>query len=574
MAADGSTSAGADEQVRVVFLRGDARARGRALGEALAERREEAREQLSWWVSFLPRLMRSRMPHLPRAAWDNAARLAGATMVKPVERGLSPKLRGALVGLAEGFGPVDLGPYAVGDTEDVVLHTHAMYDAVNMLAGLPLYRPAPASRLGCSSLITLPSTTASGELIHGRNFDLNPAADEYAPLLCVHAPSDGLAHVSLHHGGAFTAGITATNIAGLTLGVHQTYTRRVSPRAGSVIDTALEVIESCSSLTAAIELLQRRPTAGGWIFVLSDARAGRAAAVEMDAAGAAVLHPPGDFLAVSNVYRTRKDRDSLAPTGAVREFNWSRLSRLNALARQDRGAHDPTTIASALGDQQDAYAPAGTARRRPFGNVVSQLNALDSVVISPGLDVLYVATGDAPRNTAGRWLGFSLSSLFAGRVEELETIEAVQPDDEMRAARRHAARAAQVLWDDDDRERALDELEDASRLLPDEPGFALLRGAMLLAEGFALDAIELCGDAVELESSPYRRGSLALLLGRAYDVLGHRRDARQWYDRVPELAGDVDDVLLARAAANRARGFDGARARALILDPVLCDLPA
>lgn len=100
----------------------------------------------------------------------------------------------------------------------------------------------------------------------------------------------------------------------------------------------------------------------------------------------------------------------------------------------------------------------------------------------------------------------------------------------------------------------------------------MLRAALLLREGFALDARELCEDALSLETSPYRRGLCALLAARAHSQLGHRADARAWYERVQEFAGEVDDVLVARAAREATQDFSIARSSALFIDPLRCDV--
>jgi tetratricopeptide (TPR) repeat protein len=558
-----------ERRLHVVWLRGNSRQRGRQLGEELRSQREALDAQLRFWVEFVPAIARSHLPDASPRAWRNMVRLVERSLVAPIAKRLPTTYREGVKGFAAGLGHADLGPWAEGDLEHTVLRTHAMYDAVNVLSGLPLGRAAPASRLGCSSLVALPAFTESGELIHGRNFDMPPIGDTLPPLVCVHLPDEGLPHVSLHHGGGFSPGITATNTAGLTVGVHQNYTRAVSVRGASVQALAMELVERCSSLSAALELLRARPTAGGWTFVISDAGAGRAAAVEIDADGASALYPPRQFLSVANCYRTSKDKKEFAFTGATREHNWCRLSRLNQLAREQAERHDAASIAAALGDHTDAYEP---DRQRAYGNCVSALHNLDAVVCSPGLDGLWVASGKAPRNSADGYVGLRLSALFAGRTETLEPLEPTAPSDDFRSALDHAADAGQLLFRGEDAPAALDALERAAELDPSEPLHRFLCATLLLREGFALDAAELFGGCIDDETSPYRSGLAALMRGRALDVLGHRAEARSEYDRVEELAEDVDPNLVARARRSAARGFSPKQARGLVVDAIFGDV--
>lgn len=555
-------------RLRVVFLHGDARERGRQLGEHLRSEADVARRQLGFWLAFPFLVARNRLPHLPPAAWRNVARLIDGLLVRPIARQQSQAVQDGARGMAEAFGALD---DPAGDAVPRLVRAHSIYDAINTLGALPLGNKAPASRLGCSSLVALPRTTASGELIHGRNFDLPPFGDDEDPLLCVHRPDDGLAHVSLHHGGGWTPGITATNEAGLTVGVHQNYTHNVSTARRPVVGVAQELIETCASVTDAVELLHQRPTAAGWTFIVSDAKSGRAVALEMDADGAAALYPPGAFLSVANCYRTTKDVHEYAFTGALREHNWCRLARLNQMAREHAGAHAPETVAAALGDHRDAY---DVERQRPYGNVVSALHNLDAVVVSPGSDALYVAVGKAPRNCADGYVGLSLSALFAGRVVSLPPLSSPLPPGPFRASLERASDAARAHFHDDDREGALSHLEEASALAPDEPMHRLMRGTLLLANERPAEAVEALEGLVDEESSPYRRGLSALMLGRARDVRGHRHEAKRWYTRVPELCGDVDQNLCAQAARARERGFSSRAARALVADLIFGDVPA
>lgn len=274
------------ERVRVVWLHGSSRERGRMPGEAQRTARKGAPERFRFCEKFVHHVVRTHLPGAPRPAWENAARLVYDEMVAPIARGLSPRLGEARDGFSEGLGSVDLEPFiAPLPAREAMRLLHAMYDGVNVLFGLPLGPRAPYGSFSCSSLVLLPRATKSSALLHGRNFDLPSLGDASAPLLAVHRPDDGLAHVSLHHGGGFVAGMTATHEAKLNLEVQQGHSRAVSPRGEAVLDLALEAIERCRTPSEALDLMRRRKSAAGWLFVLSDANAGRAAVVLLNAKG-------------------------------------------------------------------------------------------------------------------------------------------------------------------------------------------------------------------------------------------------------------------------------------------------
>jgi tetratricopeptide (TPR) repeat protein len=557
--------------LRIAFVRGHLRERAGQLAELLAPEARRDPTLLRFWHDLDRHVLRSQLPGASDATLDGAARLLDRLAVGPLFARLDDGMQGALTAFADHLGAVDLG-IDVRRRSSVaarLARAHVIQDALAVLTGLPLGQKAPAGPLGCSSLVALPELTDSRELIVGRNFDLVPHGSSEPPLLVVHHPDKGLAHVSLHHGGSFTPGITAVNEAGLTVAVHQNFTREVSLRGRPILSVARELIETSRSLSAALEKLRGMRTAGGWTIVLADAARGRACAVEIDADGAASLFPPRDFLAVANCYRTRKKVHDFAFTGAWREHNWSRLSLLNRSARHGRGRFDLGRMAAALSDHTDAY---DHDRQRAFGNTVSAIHNVDAAIFAPGLDAAYVAVGHTPRNSSDGFVGLSLSALFHERLQPLPSLPPAAEGPFRDALHRHSD-ACRLLYEGGDEEHAEALFEEAAELVPDEPIYRFMQGALQLKTGDTELAAETFAACVDDETSPYRRGLGRLMEGRALDVLGHRRQARAAYADVAPQAENVDPGLVRRARRDRAHPFSPRRASRLVIDTILADVP-
>ena len=158
-------------------------------------------------------------------------------------------------------------------------------------------------------------------------------------------------------------------------------------------------------------------------------------------------------------------------------------------------------------------------------------------------------------------------------MESSASLESPLAEGALRSALESASDAAAALFHDDDRQAARAHLENAEAHTPGEPMYRLLRGTLLLADQMAAEAAEVLERCADEESSPYRKGLSALMHGRALDVLGHRREARAAYARVPALCGDVDPNLCAQATRASERGFSPHNARSLVADIIFGDVP-
>lgn len=546
---------------KVVFLKGSLDDRAEQAAAVSAKLFDAHPGPLAFWNNFILTIMKNQLPHFPDAAHRHATNIIEKMLVEPLHRALPDAHKRAGAAFHHG-----LRAHGCSSAMDRTSRFAVIYDALNVLSGLPLRPRSPAGPLGCSSFVSMSEHTAQGHLIHGRNLDLMPHANRMPPIIAVHRPTSGLAHVSLHHSGGFTPGITAINEAGVGIGVHQNFSHNVAPSGESLIATTQELIEKCSSLSQALSFLRGRRFAGAWTLVLSDAENNRSAAVEIDADGPRTLLPPRDFLAVANCYRTRKSGSEFAFSGALREHNWSRLSLLNERANKHRGDFDVRHMQDTLADGCDAYA---RDQRCGFGNTVRAIHNLDAVIMSHGLDRLYVATGETPRNGSGGYAEYALSDLFAGKDRVLGHLPSTTPRNEQHALEAHSRGAAWILQGQNP-EGAIAEFETARELDADCTQHSFMAAVARMQ----------CGDIdpaafeeiIDAETSPYRAGLSALMAGRCHDILGARTAAKQSYRRVMPLSGAVDPLLHKRARGGLRRKFTAKRAKSLIIDTCMGDI--
>ncbi|MBI3542324.1 MAG: hypothetical protein HY075_03485, partial [Deltaproteobacteria bacterium] len=152
---------------------------------------------------------------------------------------------------------------------------------------------------GCSSLVI----AQKDGFVHARNldyesygiFDRNPAVIYFHP-----SEPGAQSYTSISSLGIHTAGITATNASGITLGLHQLFVNATSRSHTPILVTTERVIREARTLDQALAILNHAKYAGSWAVVLSSAREGRAAVVEVSDAGVDVRRMDGDHIVQTN----------------------------------------------------------------------------------------------------------------------------------------------------------------------------------------------------------------------------------------------------------------------------------
>lgn len=423
-------------------------------------------------------------------------------------------------------------------------------DIVHYLAGRGCVRLAAPP--ACSGFFACGTATKNGKLLIGRNFDFfgRGVWNTNNAIIVMH-PRNGQRICWL---GAL--GVTASgqgfNESGLVIGLHTKFTRDVRTKGLPLYRIVRDVLAECTTLEEAIACITARPRICGLTLFVVDTKARTAAAVGFSAEHAEVVRPENDVLIRTNHYTTADMKRLEVAPHPWRANSYGRFQRLDELLQEKRGTLSEGDVPVLLSDCVDPF----EQRKRIAGSIVAGANNVQSIVMSPDDDALWVASGDYPVCHSERFLGFRVSALLEGSVDNCEIGDlpgARQLDEAERAALFEYEQAWSEYVDHLDTERAIFHLLRAAELLPGEVMFARLAGILLLKSRKYERALPLLIRNTEYD---YRDQLMLaeshIWLGRCLDLLGRRAEAIAQYD----VAAKLDAPPISKAAArHRYRPF-------------------
>ena len=398
---------------------------------------------------------------------------------------------------------------------------------------------------GCTSVVAGPEATASGEILHGRNFDY-PGVGHWdtEALVTICEPEAGMPYVSVAAAGIPSGGATGFNAAGISLVCHQHWPDKIDLDGVPVGVAGDMALRYATNLEEAVEIIVAHPPVCAWTYILTDGDTGEGIALEVAPGwhGIVRLGETGvdGCLGYSNVFVS----DELV--GQEMKLNspyWSnveaRYVRANTLLEDKRGEHDVRSIASALADVVEPTC----GQRRLYGDVITSLITVASVVFEPKKRRVWVGEGDAP-TSHGDFVAFDLG----GVEEDVEpfTIE-VLSGREVEAL--SAYRLAYEAWfSSHDAEAAYHHMTAAAEQLPEHPEVAYLLGLVALKTDRTDEAVRALDQARTDFGEVGRRAEAQLMYARALDVAKRRAEAKAVYK---ELRADEQAPQEYRAAAGR-----------------------
>jgi hypothetical protein len=445
---------------------------------------------------------------------------------------LAGDMREHLAGMAEGFG---VDPAALE-------HGILFPDILHYLAGRA-FTPLAAPPL-CSGFFAEGEATKDGNLLIGRNFDFfgRGVWNSNQAIIVLH-PNGGQRMCWV---GAL--GVTASgqgfNESGLVVGLHTKFTRDVRTKGEPLFKIVHEVLATCTTLDEAIARITARPRICGLTLFVVDTRARTAAAVEFSARHAEIVRPEKGVLIRTNHYTTpAMQRLEVAPR-PWRAHSQARFQRLTELLRERRGLLTPEDAPRLLSDCVDPF----EQRTRVAGSIVAATNVVQSLVMSPDDDALWLARGDCPVSHSDRYLGFRVSALLdgdAGRYA-IDDLPGASPLGETeRAALFEYEQAWSEYMDRLDSHRAVFHLHRAAALQPEEPIFPRMAGLLLLKEKKYAQALPLLlRNASHEHRDPMARAEAHVWAGRCLDLMGRRDEAIAQY----ALAATLDAPPVSTAA--------------------------
>ncbi len=399
----------------------------------------------------------------------------------------------------------------------------------------------------CSSLVAWGSATRDGQLLHARNFDFPGIGIwEQQPTVVFCTPDDGLRYGFVTAKGADVPGVTCFNEAGLCLDAHTRFHRDVSYSGATVVDIGHEVIRRARTIDEAVAIIKERTVASTWGFTVSSATEGRAVVVETTAKDVRVTRPQPDepFLATTNRYHhPTLALDEVVPTPAFAHHCRARhqVLRHHAEAALATAGFTVHSLGDVLGDTRCPE----TGLERPAGGVVAQPETVQSVVIDPGQQCVWVSTGLTPTGR-GPWtkvpFAWADQGASADRIDDAVDSCALPSRFEQGPAQ--AARAAffQAVGQAGQAPRSeiRARLDEAVAGDPDVASYRFVAGALALSDGDLAVGFDMFAHALEDEPAGFLRGQLLLWAGRAADAAGHRTDARAFR---AELLDDAHPLL-------------------------------
>lgn len=455
---------------------------------------------------------------------------------------------------------------------------HARYltimDVLQNLVGLAgRVRLGPFSRLlstaavpACSTLMAWGEATASGHMLHARNFDFpGVGVWDRGPTVVLCDPDRGLRYGFVTSRGADTPGVSAFNEAGIGVTMHTRFHRDVAFRGAAVIDVGHDIACRAECIDDAVALVRERPVASTWGIAVSSAREGRAVVIETTARNVSVVESSArDHLSCANRYRHADTMaGQVAPSVAWEAHSSGRQASLHAAVDQarPRGGVTVADLQRALDSHVDPRAP---GVHRGAGGVVSQPCTVKSMVIEPEARRVHVSVGRAP-TSRGPYVAVPWDWDGAVGGVELEHVAAAdEPAGDAERAYLHYAEASRLESLAGDWRGALRELERAVWLAPGDPSYRFLAGVLRLRTPEYELALEHLVAGLETETLPLRRGQLLLWASRAADAAGQAQRARTL--RAELLAMDHDELAEYRswARAEERKPFDARKRRVRI----------
>ena len=557
VAVQGSFASGAEEGILrshrgvwILSLRGSRVEMAAQHGRLVADRIAET--ALPYFADRIRTAVRQAGPLRKSKALARAAELlVDLTVMAPLRRRLTEEDQAVARAFAQGSGYPEekvLDGWVVPDAGQWLVGQ--VFGGLRPLAGA--YAPLPPA-LGCSSFVT---GDAEEGLIHARNLDYDSyGVFDANPVVIYFHPSDPneQSYASFSSLGLHTAGITAVNESGVALGLHQTMVDDARVRGTPILSITESVIRGARTLDEAIAILRAARFTSSWNVILSSAREGRAASVEVSPSDVSVFELDGSLLARTN--------HVMSPVQQAKEFSYdymysedtrARLANLEAMfaGRASIAAPDAVDAISSAVDFRG-----GRSEDRTHHRIVAKMNNIQSVVMSARAGIAYVAVpvvaGSKP--VEGRYVPvpMELAALRAGGEAGLEAALASMPGDlapsrgvsEARARAHSLYREAAVLAGEQSRfGDAAERVGQARALEPGEAIYPLMEGILLFraagevgrdgAEALVEAAAERLVDARALGLSAYHQSLASLFLGRSADLLGHREEALGHYGRV------------------------------------------
>lgn len=422
----------------------------------------------------------------------------------------------------------------------------------------------------CTSAVVYGELSADGELMHARNFDF-PGVGlwDRSPTIVYCTPDHGIPYGYLGARGADVPGITAFNAEGISLTFHTRFHRDVDFQSTGVIDLGHEIIRNARTVEDAINIVSNHRVASTWGIVVTSSREKKAAVIETTAKKMRVtwakngrigntnhyLHP--DMVAgeiatsnswtsytvdrlrlVESFFHEAEQRGGATLThmqnllGADFEVDaqGSRMAELFDGANIGASVHrDPHTDAVRGGPNFGASVHQNS---RMLGSLIGYVMSVQSVVFKLQSGLISFSVGEAPTgwgpymNHDVNWSGDALKVVNLA-TEKLSPVTARYGSGEALAAYRQFQQSYLTDFECGPLDKVREGIANASAYATDDSSLNFVAGALALEARENETAYNHFMQAVELETSPFRKGQVLLWAARAAAATGRQTEAAQ-----------------------------------------------
>lgn len=383
--------------------------------------------------------------------------------------------------------------------------------------------------VGCTSVA---AQLKDGGFAYARNLDFAGVGvwDRHPMLLAIEPESGSreLRHLVIGADGLPFGGITGVNEAGITLAVHQNYSRDISISGVPMALIGELVLREAKTVDEAIDALRRYRPASLWTFVLTDLKNGDAAAVESSSTVFLTRRRQGKYFVQTNHAMHAESRGSENSPFGVEANSLFRMEQAFRMLESEppTGAGD---LAKILAYQED-----------PLGQLSAYHDVLKSETIQtvlfearPGGEPTLAVSIDPAPASSGRYAEIPLAQFWKPDAPEWQPRDFLHTPDDKRHRQLTIADAHVRYFD-------RHEYAEAAALLASQRTLdaALFRCVAMAAAGRYADSLRLAEEALRdprYTGEPvYIRESLIRVRLVSLFRLGRGSEARALADSVVE----------------------------------------
>ena len=404
----------------------------------------------------------------------------------------------------------------------------------------------PACLPCCSSTVAYGPFSEDGRVMHARNQDY-PIVGRWEPypLVFFHSPTESneIPFISITSCGVQTGGLTSINREGITLATHAHFGTEITTDGLPIMVLGEIVISRAKTIDQAIDIAKSYKRNANWTFIISSHKEKRAVALEMTPTRVVVREAlEGGRLTHTNYFQSPSlsDQEALFSASVLEDLYGRRL-RMDQFVAQSKGKVGPQNLMAMLGDHHDYYSNS----ERIFGNTISVVTTIKSVVFDGGMDKFYISTrhrspvglGPFAEINMEQWWDSDWSKMPLPVLHHPKTAETRAPHFEAALHQyREAYRYHHIESDRTDyMQKTTEHLEAAYRLIPEDPHVGL-QWALLLFKQERFQESEKILDKVLTQSlTLHLNGVAKLFKARCLDLEGKRDEALIIYKATFEL---------------------------------------